>query len=52
MTAQAERRVIHIKQNQQTQNEQRNKCIMLSNTIQKDLKIDIVNHAYATYASA
>ena len=34
------------------QNDQRNKSIILSNTIQKDLKIDIANHvAYATYAT-
>ena len=30
----------------------RNKCIILSHTIQKDLKIDIANHvAYAAYAT-
>ena len=43
---------MHIKQNQQTQNDSRNKCIILSNTIQKDLKIDIENHvAYTAYAT-
>ena len=43
---------MRIKQNQQTQNDSRNKCIILSNTIQKDLKIDIENHvAYTTYAT-
>ena len=50
--AQAESGSIRIKQNQQIQNESRNKCIILSNTIQKDLKVDIANHAaYATYAT-
>ena len=52
MTARTESRLIHTKQHKQAQDEWGNKCIMLYNTIQRELEFGIAGHvAYAGCAA-